>query len=42
MGAVNFKSLYRYGLAGISDPGYVHVVDRVFAVEDKPVCTTAF
>ena len=42
MGAVNFKSLYRYGLAGISDPGHVHVVDRVFAVEDKPVCTTAF
>jgi len=42
MGAVDFQSLYRYGLAGISDPGYVHVVDRVFAVKDKPVCTTAF
>jgi len=40
VGAVNFRSLYRYGLAELSDPGYVRVVDRIFAVEDKPMCTT--
>jgi predicted acetyltransferase len=42
VGAVNFRSLYRYGLAEISDPGYVPVVDRIFAVQDKPVCMTNF
>jgi len=42
MGAVNFRSLYRYGLAELSDPGYVTVVDRIFAVEEKPICMTPF
>lgn len=42
VGAVNFKSLYKYGLAKISDPSYVGVVDKIFAVEDKPICTTPF
>ncbi len=42
VGVVNFTSLYRYGLADVSDPGYVDVIDRVFAVRDKPVCTTPF
>ena len=42
VGTVNFRSLYKYGLADISDPGYVGVVDRIFAVQDKPICTTPF
>jgi predicted acetyltransferase len=42
VGAVNFRSLYSYGLADLSDPGYVKVVDRIFAVLDKPMCTTPF
>ena len=42
VGAVNFRSLHKYGLAEISDPGYVGIIDRVFAVEDKPICTTPF
>jgi predicted acetyltransferase len=42
VGAVNFRSLHKYGLAEISDPGYVGTIDKVFAVEDKPICTTAF
>jgi predicted acetyltransferase len=42
VGAVNFRSIYKYGLVGISDPKYVGVVDKVFAVEDKPICTTPF
>jgi hypothetical protein len=42
VGVVNFRSLHKYGLAEISDPGYVGTIDKVFAVEDKPICTTAF
>jgi len=42
VGAVDFRSLYRYGLADISDPGYLETVDKIFAVRDKPVCTTPF
>ncbi|MGD9099963.1 MAG: GNAT family N-acetyltransferase [Anaerolineae bacterium] len=42
VGAVNFRSLYRYGLADVSNPAYIGVVDKIFAVRDKPVCTTPF
>jgi predicted acetyltransferase len=42
VGVVDFTSLYRYGLADVSDPGYVGIVDRIFAARDKPVCTTPF
>ena len=42
IGAVTFRSLFKYGLADISDPGYAGVVDKIFAVQDKPVCTTPF
>jgi predicted acetyltransferase len=41
-GSVDFHSLYRYGLVEISDPAYVHTVNRIFAVEQKPMCTTSF
>jgi len=41
-GAVNFRSLCRYGLADVSDPRYVPVVDEVFAVGDEPMCATWF
>jgi predicted acetyltransferase len=42
VGVVNFQSLYKYRLAEISDPEYVITVDRIFAVETKPMCTTPF
>jgi len=42
MGTVNLRSLYRYGLADVSDPAYVGVVDAVLAVPDKPICVTSF
>jgi predicted acetyltransferase len=42
MGVVNLRTLYRYGLVNISDPAYVRTVDRIFAAEDKPRCTTPF
>jgi predicted acetyltransferase len=41
-GTVDFRSLFRYGLAGISDPSYVDAINRMFAVEQKPICTTGF
>jgi predicted acetyltransferase len=41
-GTVDFWSLYRYGLAEISDESYVETVNRLFAVEQKPICTTSF
>jgi predicted acetyltransferase len=41
-GSVDFSSLYHYGLAEISDPAHVATVNRIFAVEQKPVCTTSF
>jgi predicted acetyltransferase len=41
-GCVDFHSLFRYGLADISDPAYAETVDRLFAVERKPICTTSF
>jgi len=41
-GSVDFLSLFRYGLVEISDPTYVNIINRIFAVEQKPMCTTAF
>jgi predicted acetyltransferase len=41
-GTVDFRSLYDYGLARISDGAYVEPVARVFAVARKPVCMTHF
>jgi len=42
MGTVNLTSLYKYGLAEISDPRHVGTVENIFAVKYKPVCTTPF
>jgi predicted acetyltransferase len=41
-GTVRFESLWRYGLAEITDQDYVDVVNRLFSVEQKPMCTTQF
>ncbi len=42
MGTATLDCLYRYGLVRVSDPKYVGVVDRIFRVPEKPICTTAF
>jgi predicted acetyltransferase len=42
VGSVDFYSLFRYGLVEISDVAYVNIVNRIFAVEQKPMCTTSF
>jgi predicted acetyltransferase len=42
MGAADFRSLYRYGLAEISDAALVEPVTRLFATDEKPLCMTHF
>lgn len=42
VGAVNLRSLDRYGLTDLSDRGYLGVLDEIFAVQDKPICMTHF
>jgi predicted acetyltransferase len=42
VGTVDFRTLVKYGLAKISDATWVDVVRRLFAVDEKPVCTTPF
>ena len=42
MGVVDFRSLWKYGLADISDTGYIETVNGIFLCDTKPVCTTMF
>jgi predicted acetyltransferase len=42
MGAVNFHSLYKYGLADISSKRFIDLVNKLFSVEQKPMSTTQF
>jgi predicted acetyltransferase len=41
MGAIQFKTLYDYGLAEISDKMYLLKVDKLFQCS-KPICMTEF
>jgi len=42
LGAVNYKSLFEYGLSDISSERYLDVVHNIFAVDKKPICHTIF
>lgn len=42
VGAVDFRRLYAYGRATISDPGHVMTVDRLFHADIRPWCLTHF
>jgi predicted acetyltransferase len=42
VGAVDFKHLYRFGLADISDERHVQAVDQLFRTAEKPLCMTQF
>jgi len=42
MGAVDFKALYDYGLAEISNDKYIDVVNRLFFTRQKPMTMTQF
>ncbi len=41
-GAVDFRHLYRFGLAEISDEQYIQHVDQLFRIDEKPLCMTQF
>ncbi|HYE83132.1 MAG TPA: GNAT family N-acetyltransferase [Clostridia bacterium] len=42
VGAVDFKTLLNYGIAGISDYKYADTVGRIFEMPGKPTCVTLF
>ena len=42
MGSINFKKLYNYGMASISDTKYLGTVNRIFKTEARPITTTQF
>jgi predicted acetyltransferase len=42
MGVIDFKTLYAYNQAEISDIKYIDEINRLFSVAQKPICMTAF
>jgi predicted acetyltransferase len=42
MGTARFRKLYHYKKADISDPSYVAILDKLFRVDQQPVCMTHF
>ena len=42
IGAVDFRTLQRYGLATLSDEKYTDIVQRIFWPDEKPICSTRF
>lgn len=42
VGSIDFKSLYRLGLAEISETNYINTINKLFCTETKPICMTAF
>ena len=42
MGVIDFKTLYKFGLAEISSPKHLPAVNRIFSVDQRPICTTQF
>jgi predicted acetyltransferase len=42
MGAVNFRSLHKWGKAEISIPGYINQINELFQTYERPTCTKAF
>jgi len=42
MGTVNFNTLYSYGLAKVSDSGYVGIINKIFTTDERPKCTVKF
>lgn len=42
MGAVGLRKLHLYGLAEVSDEKAIPLLDRLFAVKEKPRSTTPF
>lgn len=42
VGAIDFSRLVVYGLASVSDPACVAVIDRMFHTDQPPLCMTSF
>ncbi len=42
MGAVNLRTLHRYGLASLTEENLLRCVDGLFSLQGKPYCTTIF
>ncbi len=42
MGVVDFRSLWTYGLATVSDPAHVEKLDRLFHSREKPITMEEF
>ncbi|MFD2370256.1 enhanced intracellular survival protein Eis [Brevibacillus sp. GCM10020057] len=42
MGAVSLRKLHQYGLVQLSDDKLLPLLDNMFAVDEKPRCTTPF
>ncbi|AIF51649.1 enhanced intracellular survival protein Eis [Pelosinus sp. UFO1] len=42
MGTINFNTLHRYGLAKISNKGYIGIINKIFMTDQKPKCTVRF
>lgn len=42
VGAVDFLTLYNYGLAEITDLNYLDIVNDIFKVKQKPICLSWF
>jgi predicted acetyltransferase len=42
IGAVRFRTLHTFGRATISDPAHATTLDRLFAADAPPICTTGF
>ena len=42
LGVIDFKTLYNYGLADISNTKYIETVNITFKTETKPITTTHF
>ena len=42
LGVIDFKHLYTYNQAEISDPAYLDTVQNLFYSQVKPICVTDF
>jgi predicted acetyltransferase len=42
VGAIDFRRVYEYGMASISDLAYVPLIDRLFHTDQRPMCLTSF
>lgn len=42
VGVLDFKTLYKYGLATISDEAYLDTVNRLFKTDTPPICMSNF